>query len=114
VKERILTRLPFLEAHRHGKEVLLVHKENIGEMIKSASEYSLAGSSIVNKADDTLLQSQKVMSVSQIIVYNVSESKNAPSCTSHHLKTRETHLPVYLGLLIHAETRDPLLMNFML
>lgn len=38
LKDRILTRIPYLEAHRQGRDVLLVDKDTIGDMIKAASE----------------------------------------------------------------------------
>jgi len=35
----------------------------------------------------------------------MSESKNALLKNANYVKTRETQLPVYIGLLIHTETR---------
>ena len=39
-KGLILSQIPYLEAHRQGRDTLLVHIDNIGDMIRSASEYS--------------------------------------------------------------------------
>jgi len=155
LKERILARVPYLEAHRQGKEIFLVHKKDIGNIIKGSSSYDDEGMYLTNaakivrrdilkaqstgtpfqgefsrqqakssipqtlvsliglilggvsciKEDIDPVESDKVKNLSELIMFNVSESKNALLKNASYVKTRETQLPVYIGLLIHAETR---------
>jgi len=47
LKERILARVPY---HRQGKEILLVHKKDIGNIIKGSSSYDDEGMFRTNAA----------------------------------------------------------------
>ena len=47
------------------------------------------------------------LSLSQLLGFNVKKTSKQPSSTeSRHLKARETPLAIYLGLMLHAKTRQ--------
>jgi len=50
LKKRILARVPYWEAHRQGKEIFLVHKKDIGNIIKGSSSYDVEGMYLTNAA----------------------------------------------------------------
>jgi hypothetical protein len=61
------------------------------------------GPNIMNKVTEKVRQA--MLSMAQLLQYN-SYVKRRPSSTgTHHNKNRETPLPIYLGMMIHANTR---------
>jgi hypothetical protein len=61
------------------------------------------GPNIMNKVTEKVRQA--TLSMAQLLQYN-SYVKRRPSSTgTHHNKNRETPLPIYLGMMIHANTR---------
>ena len=49
--------------------------------------------------------SQATLSTAQLLQYNNSVCRRAKSIGAHHNKSRETPLPIYVGLTVHARTR---------
>ena len=49
--------------------------------------------------------SQATLSVSQLLQYNCFVRQQHEASGVHHNKVRETPIPVYIGLNIHARTR---------
>ena len=64
----------------------------------------LQGANINDSATNTT-DAQAIFSISQLIHFNVVSRKRSDTGTSYHNADREPPLPVYLGLLVHAETR---------
>ena len=48
--------------------------------------------------------SQPALSLSQLIMFNCINRSKESSKSLHHLKSRETPLPVYLGMMVHCQT----------
>ena len=154
LKDKILTYIPDLQAHKKGKDILLVFEDTPGEAIfysckNSAEEegmiLSRAAGLIRNRLFDEfpkftgsfthdfpersipmtlftlvrmLLEGCQIdterspnsckaaLSISQLIRFNSikRERKEAVKEIRHH-PDRETPLPLYIGLMLHAETR---------
>lgn len=49
--------------------------------------------------------SQATLSIAQLLQYNSSKCRTEGSTGTYHNKSRETPLPIYLGLKLHARTR---------
>ena len=49
--------------------------------------------------------SQPALSLSQLIMFNCINRSKESSKSLHHSKSRETPLPVYLGMMVHCQTR---------
>ena len=49
--------------------------------------------------------SQATLSIAQLLQYNISVHRRPESAGTYHLSARETPLPIYLGLMVHARTR---------
>ncbi len=62
-----------------------------------------SGPNIKSRATDGL--SQATISTAQLLQYNSFVQQRAKSAGAHHIKVRETPLPIYVGLTIHARTR---------
>lgn len=60
-----------------------------------------------------MIEAQTTLSISQLILFNSTKRRRSrETCTSHYHSTdREPPLPVYLGLMMHAETRKCTLVN---
>lgn len=63
----------------------------------------ISGPNIKSQGTDGL--SQAIISISQLLQYNSFVRQRAGSTGAHHIKVRETPLPIYVGLTIHARTR---------
>ena len=48
---------------------------------------------------------QATLSIAQLLQYNSSLRKRGGSTNIHHSKSRETPVPIYLGMMIHGHTR---------
>ena len=56
--------------------------------------------------------SQASISIAQLLQYHISVHRRPGSSTGiYHQKTRETPLPIYVGLMVHARTRKHDLMS---
>ena len=64
----------------------------------------LGGPNILSQSDN-IVETQVVLSISQLIRYNCTIRRRGTSANIYHSKNREPPLPIYLGLLIHAKTR---------
>lgn len=49
--------------------------------------------------------SQVTLSVAQLLQYNLCIRRRAGSSGTRHIKARETPVPIYVGLTVHARTR---------
>ncbi|GFO27757.1 hypothetical protein PoB_005426200 [Plakobranchus ocellatus] len=45
---------------------------------------------------------QATLNIAQLLQYNSSAKRRSKSASFHHRKSRETPLPVYLGMMIHG------------
>ena len=153
LKDRILSRVPDLSAHREGRDVLLAFASDVGSALRKAcdSDYDddaicLARATKIERRDMLKLQStftgtftkecqvksvpcslltlismihrgpsikaqgidgfsQATLSVAQLLQYHCFVRQRHEASGVHHNKARETPLPVYIGLYIHARTR---------
>ena len=69
------------------------------------------GTNIKTKQSDTVRQSS--LSLAQLLQYNSYVRRRETSVHTPHSKTRETPLPVYIGLMIHGHTRKRELVDTM-
>jgi hypothetical protein len=72
--------------------------------LKTLVEMILGGPNIRNRAANSV-SAQAILTVSQLIQFNVMHRRRDNATGTYHTVDREPPLPVYLGLLIHAETR---------
>ena len=153
LKERIMSHFPTMQAHKEGRDVLLVFGDDVGPAIKRACQmdcdddgHHLAkAASIVrrdmlesreskfngmfqdndqhNSVPSSLLAlvgmildgpsiktrthktSQSTLSIAQLMQFNCHVRRRKDSIAVHHTLEGETPMPIYLGLVIHAETR---------
>ena len=64
---------------------------------------SLDGPNIKRRDDDEARQA--TLSIAQVLQYNSSVRRRDGSTGTHHNKSRETPLAIYLGMMIHGHTR---------
>jgi hypothetical protein len=160
LKERILSHFPHMSAQPHGKEVLLVYNDDIGNAVSAACQFDRDRDAVcLAKAANTLRNVFKmstklsgtftndcqeksvphsllafmqmllegpntesqinmskvpaVVSISQLVVFSsvkhirksVPNVKNASLPKVRHNVSQETPLPLYILVILHAETR---------
>ena len=72
----------------------------------------LYGPNIKNQASNANYTTQTGITIAQLLLYNsYSRRRNEPHQYERHNRTRETPLPIYLGLSVHAKTRSRELVN---
>lgn len=154
LKNRILSAFPDMQAHKQGRDVLLIFKDDVGEALKRATSLSrddegiiLAKASKIVRRDmlDTkysftgtfndncqkesvpqtltslvgmilggpnidiqssnIVESQTTLTISQLLQFNCAIRRRKTAAATYHSTEREPPLPIYLGMVIHAETR---------
>ena len=155
LKNRILANMPGMQAHKQGRDILLVFEDDVGLALKQASGRDfdseamtllratnivrrdilakkstfsggfenkcqqdsvpeslktlvgmiLGGPDIETQTSKTI-DTQATLTITQLILFNsIKRRRKAKSASNRHSTNRETPLPVYLGLKLHAETR---------
>lgn len=162
LKDRILANIPGMQAHKQGRDVLLVFEDDIGlalkniykrdfdneamtllrattiirrdimnkkstfkglfanncqqnsvpESLKTLVGMILGGPDIMTQSSN-MIEAQTTLSISQLILFNSTKRRRGvDTCTSlYHSIDREPPVPVYLGLMTHAETRKRTLVD---
>lgn len=64
----------------------------------------MGGPNIVTQSSN-VIEAQAILTVAQLIRFNCTVRRRKDNLATYHTKDREPPLPVYLGLLLHAETR---------
>eukprot|EP00112_Aurelia_sp_Birch-Aquarium-sp1_P005412 Seg1614.17 transcript_id=Seg1614.17/GoldUCD/mRNA.D3Y31 product="hypothetical protein" protein_id=Seg1614.17/GoldUCD/D3Y31 len=157
LKERLLSHIPNLQAHRSGRDVLLAIQDDVGDALtlmcfqddddqgillaksaklvreklfsdnqpfngtftsssksESVPEVLVALISMILEGPGIKEQTQEIAfsaarSIAELVKYNAVKHKQSPAHvtekSSRHAVHQETPLPIYLGLLVHAETR---------
>ena len=156
LKDRLLSKVPGLEAHKQGRDILLAFREDLGvalqrayqedcddkaihltkaasivrrEMMAAKNTFKgsfesncqsnsvptsllslvnmiLYGPSIQTQASPSA-KAQSGLSIAQLLMFNsYLRRRDGELKRQRHSKTRETPLPVYIGLSIHAKTRS--------
>lgn len=156
LKNRLLAYYPDLEAHKSGRETILVFNEDIAQALRKACDndgdddaVQLARAAnilrrdmfkikaVFNDSFDKDCQKKSVpasllalvgmvldgprikdgsiidsstnaaqLSISQLFMFNsIKRRRVSGSGNARHSKQRETPLPVYLGMMLHAKTR---------
>ena len=65
----------------------------------------IMGGASIKTQSSNIVENQAALTVSQLIRFNCVVRRRKDSQAIYHTKDRETPLPTYLGLLVHAETR---------
>eukprot|EP00112_Aurelia_sp_Birch-Aquarium-sp1_P024416 Seg771.7 transcript_id=Seg771.7/GoldUCD/mRNA.D3Y31 product="hypothetical protein" protein_id=Seg771.7/GoldUCD/D3Y31 len=157
LKERLLSHIPTLQAHRSGRDVLLAFQDDVGDALalmclqddddqgillaksaklvreklfsdnqpfngtftsssknESVPEVLVALISMILEGPGIKEQTQEIAlsaarSIAELVKYNAVKHKRSQAHvtekSSRHAVHQETPLPIYLGLLVHAETR---------
>lgn len=74
----------------------------------------LEGPSVINKSEQDTMGVNAGVVLSQLLIFNAVKRHREPksdATATRHDPNREPALPVYLGLLVHAETRKKLLVD---
>ena len=87
----------------HGTFEANCQEDSVLQSLRSSIEMIMGGASIV--------ENQAALTVSQLIRFNSVVRHRKDSQAIYHTKDRETPLPTYLGLLVHAETRKKSLVD---
>ena len=82
-------------------------EECIPKTLLSFIQTVLRDTNIQTDADNSSTK-QADLTISQLIMYNsyIRQRKDRKSVTAYHCKVREMHIAVYLGLLLHSQTRQ--------
>ncbi|MES9881624.1 MAG: hypothetical protein ABW185_12160, partial [Sedimenticola sp.] len=155
LKHRLLDQFPDMEAHKHGRDVLLAFNEGIGLALKTAYDNDfdddgiilakaarivrkdmfskthsvftgsfegkcqqqsvpaslttlvnmILGGPDIKTQSSNVCEAQAALTLAQLLHFNSTIRRRDGSSASYHTKSRETPLPIYTGLLVHAETR---------
>ena len=159
LKERIMAHFPDMQAHKEGRDILLVFAGDVGAAIKlvcqsscDADGYNLVCAAKMvrqqilqdkpetfngtfpegvqqDSVPNTLVSlismildgpsntsqakpvSQAALTIAQLIVFNSHVRRRKDSVSMHHSKEKETPLPEYIGLMVHALTRSRTLID---
>lgn len=87
----------------HGTFEANCQEASIPQSLRSLIEIILGGASIKTQSSN-IVENQAALTVSQLIRFNCVVRRRKDSQAIYHTKDRETPLPTYLGLLVHAET----------
>ena len=78
-------------------------EDSVPQSLRSLIEMIMGGASIETQSSN-VVENQAALTVSQLIRFNSVVRRRKDSQAIYHTKDRETPLPTYLGLLVHAET----------
>lgn len=132
-KERLLYLLPELSAIKKGREILLTVSDRCGHaiydacdfkndgvcLVKATYYYSLFVSMLIHgtgnfddddKENDEDDATNNESAIAQLLCYN-TKKRQSKNKKTHQLSKNETPLPQYIGLMIHAKTRQKNLIN---
>jgi hypothetical protein len=93
-----------IRAAFNGSFTAQCQKESVPESLLSLVQMILHGPSIT-KQSQNFSQGQSALSIAQILLYNSQSQRSSAQNTLYHSRDRETPLPIYLGLKVHALTR---------
>ena len=163
LKERILAKVPGLQAHKKGRDIVMAFSEDVGKALELtrfrdfddeaiillkaskiirrdiiATKTQFSGTFDKNSQQESIPQSlktliglileatdiktlssrvsdaQPTLSISQLMLFNTSircRCSEATGSAYYHSRDREPPLPIYLGLMTHAETRKRTLVD---
>ena len=81
----------------------ITKKEVVPESLVALVSIILDGPNITRRDGDE--SRQATLSIAQLVQLNSSVRKRGESTSIHHSKSRETPVPIYLGMMIHGHTR---------
>ena len=88
----------------HGTFETNCQEASVPESLRSLIAMIMGGTNIKTQSSN-IVESQAALTVSQLIRFNsVVQSRN-DSKANYNTKEREAPLPMYVGILLHAETR---------
>ncbi|CAC5391641.1 HARBI1 [Mytilus coruscus] len=111
LKKRLLTYIPDIEAYKQGRENLLALKMTLdqpyeGHIVRKKSVprslLTLVNMLLYGPDITTDSFSQETLSIAQMLVFN---SHKRIQKSNRHAKSRETPSHMYLGIVIHCQTR---------
>jgi hypothetical protein len=79
-------------------------QEAVPESLKTLVGIILGGPDIKTQSSK-MIDAQTTLTISQLILFNAIKRRRKESTSNYHSTNREPPLPVYLGLMLHAETR---------
>lgn len=88
-------------------------KEAVPETLKTLIGMILGGPNIRTQSSD-MSEAQNTLSISQLMLFNASIRRRSSGTTGasyYHSRDREPPLPIYLGLMTHAETRKRIIVD---
>lgn len=88
-------------------------QESVPESLKTLIGMILGGPGNKTRSSD-MTEAQTTQSISQLMLFNAtkrSRQSGATGASYHHSRDREPPLPIYLGLMTHAETRKRTLVD---
>ena len=87
-----------------GKFEKTCQKDSVSKQLVTLVEMILSGVDIDTKSHDSV-EPQISLSIAQLLQFNCIVRRREGSTGVYHSQNREPPLPIYLGLLLHAETR---------
>lgn len=93
-----------------GKFNTECQKDSVPQSLVSLVEMILGGANIKTQSNNSI-EAQITLTIAQLFQFNFTVRRRDESVNIRHSVEREPPLPVYLGLLLHAETRKRTLID---
>ena len=93
--------------HFNGEFQANIQKDSISSSLLCLVSMILRGSNIEMNLQN-VQETQTALTLSQLLMYNSTfrrANASRQSSTINHVRSRETRLPIHMGMLIHAKTR---------
>lgn len=88
-----------------GKFEINCQEASVPQSLRSSLIEMIMGGTSIKAQSSNIVENQAPLSVSQLIRFNSVVRRRKDSQANFNAKDQETPLPIYVGLLLHAETR---------
>lgn len=88
----------------HGKFENDCQEKSVSQSLLSLVKMIMGGPNIETQSSN-VIEAQATLTIAQLIRFNCTVRRRKDTLAMYHTKEREPPLPIYLGLLLHAETR---------
>jgi len=101
VRQELLNQIP---NQFSGSFQAKCQEQSVPQSLKTLVEMILSGPEIPTESE-TVTESQAALTISQLLKFNTSVRRRKHSSGTYNSRKRECPLPMYIGLVLHAETR---------
>ena len=79
-------------------------QDSVPDPLKTFLRIVLGGPNITMQFSN-MIEAQTTLTLAQLVIFNMIKCRSKGTTSSYHSTDREPPLPIYLGLMLHAETR---------